>query len=124
MVGRSLEPYYSFGLQQIIFVYFQDSLPTPKDHQSSDEEFSDNANDGANSDCINIAEGLLQVFRGVQNDSFGIDNTKHGKVGRLVARALCQMDSFDAARTSSKIMEILQFYHENSPLNPNNLKSE
>lgn len=95
----------------------------PKDHQSTDEEFSDNGN-GTNSNCVNIAEGLLQVFRGVQNDSFGIDNTKHGKVGRIVARALSQMNSFDAARTSSKIMEILQFYHECSPLNPNNLKSE
>lgn len=84
---------------------------------------SDNAN-GENSDCVNIAEGLLQVFRNVQNDSFGIDNTKHGKVGRIVAKALSQMDSYEAARTACKIMEILQFYHESSPLNPNNIKSE
>lgn len=100
--------------------YFQDSLPTPKDHQSTDEEFSDN---GINSDCVNIAENLLHVFRGVQNDAFGINNTKHGKVGRIVARALCQMDSFDASRASCKIMEILQFYHESNPLNPNNVKN-
>lgn len=100
--------------------YFQDSLPTPKDHQSTDEEFSDN---GINSDCVNIAENLLDVFRRVQNDAFGINNTKHGKVGRIVARALCHMDSFDAARASCKIMEILQFYHESNPLNPNNVKN-
>ncbi|XP_022823611.1 uncharacterized protein LOC111354400 [Spodoptera litura] len=87
---------------------------------------SDNSEKSYNSDptCQNIANGILNVFRGVQNDVFGLENTKYGQVGQLVAQKLSQMSSYEAAQMSNKITEILLMYHEDNPLNPNNLKSE
>lgn len=87
---------------------------------------SDNSEKSYNNDpsCQNIANGILNVFRGVQNDVFGLENTKYGQVGQLVAQKLSQMSSYEAAQMSNKITEILLMYHEDNPLNPNNLKSE
>ncbi|KAF9796171.1 hypothetical protein SFRURICE_010180 [Spodoptera frugiperda] len=87
---------------------------------------SDNSEKSYNNDpsCQNIANSILNVFRGVQNDVFGLENTKYGQVGQLVAQKLSQMSSYEAAQMSNKITEILLMYHEDNPLNPNNLKSE
>lgn len=41
-----------------------------------------------------------------------------------MAQKLSQMSSYEAAQMSNKITEILLMYHEDNPLNPNNLKSE
>ncbi|KAI8440950.1 hypothetical protein MSG28_009246 [Choristoneura fumiferana] len=37
----------------------------------------------------------------VQNDAFGLEHTKNGKIGRAINRKLSQMNSYDAARVSS-----------------------
>lgn len=88
------------------------------------DECSEESSNKIDTSCQNIANGILNVFRGVQNDVFGIDNTKHGQIGQLVASKLSQMSSYDAAQLSRKIMDILLLYHEDNPLNPNNVKSE
>ncbi|XP_045504655.1 uncharacterized protein LOC123701279 isoform X1 [Colias croceus] len=74
--------------------------------------------------CMGIAENLLSVFKGVQNDAFGLENSKNSKIGKAVVEKLNQMDSLEAAKVSMKILEILWMYDENNPINPNNLKPE
>ncbi|XP_011568544.1 uncharacterized protein LOC105398190 [Plutella xylostella] len=69
------------------------------------------------SSCNGFAQELAKVFRGVQNDAFGLDNTKHGKIGRMVTKQLSQMNSYDAARVSQQIMEVLLKYNDNNPMN-------
>lgn len=73
-------------------------------------------------DCNDVVNGLLSTFKGVQGDAFGLNHTKHGKIGRAVAKKLALMNSYDAARLSNKIMDILLLYDENNPNNPNNIK--
>ena len=72
--------------------------------------------------CRSIAENLVTVFKGVQNDVFGLESTKYAKVGRAVTKKLSKMNSFEAAKVSQKIIEILCLYDENNPLNPNRVK--
>ncbi|CAG4976068.1 unnamed protein product [Colias eurytheme] len=74
--------------------------------------------------CTGIAENLLSVFKGVQNDAFGLENSKNSRIGKAVVEKLSQMDSLEAAKVSMKILEILWMYDENNPINPNNLKPE
>ncbi|XP_013195497.1 uncharacterized protein LOC106138767 [Amyelois transitella] len=74
--------------------------------------------------CQSIVNNLVTVLKGMQNDAFGLENTKHGRIGRTVAKKLGCMNSYSAAKASQRIMEILLLYDENNPLNPNNIKSE
>lgn len=92
--------------------------------EDSCDDNSDKSSNDVDTTCDNIANSILNVFRGVQNDTFGLDNSKYGQIGRLVATKLSQMSSYDAAQMSNKIMEILLLYNEHNPLNPNNVKSE
>lgn len=111
----------------ILHFFFQDitSSPTKEENEwSSDGIASEHTTSNADSDCTSIVNNLVRIFKGVQNDAFGLENTKNGKIGRAINRKLSQMKSYDAARVSSKIMEILAMYDENSPINPNKLKSE
>ncbi|XP_059046769.1 uncharacterized protein LOC131842244 [Achroia grisella] len=86
---------------------------------SSDEDYHDNSND-PNIKCKVIVDNLIKVFKGMQNDAFGLDNTKHGHVGRTVTKKLSEMNSYEAAVASQKIMDILLLYDESNPQNPNN----
>ncbi|XP_072945610.1 GDP-D-glucose phosphorylase 1 [Epargyreus clarus] len=57
--------------------------PTSDKDASEEEEFlEDNINGSiSNMSCKSLANNLLDVFKGVQNDVFGLENTKHGKIG-------------------------------------------
>lgn len=74
--------------------------------------------------CKGLAENLLTIFNSFKNGGIESDNTKYGRVGRLVTKKLNLMNSFEAARISSKIVEILLLYDSDNPLNPNNYKTE
>ncbi|XP_037303595.1 uncharacterized protein LOC115446078 isoform X2 [Manduca sexta] len=97
---------------------------TDRKEEISDEEFSDDNSNSLNSSCVNVAKNLASVFRGVQNDAFGLNNSKTGHVGQVVAKKLSQMNSYEAAQVSHKITEILLLYEKDNPVNPNNLKNE
>ncbi|KAJ8728629.1 hypothetical protein PYW07_006325 [Mythimna separata] len=103
---------------------FKDDTIREEEENVFSDDSSEKSSNKLDPTCQNIANGILNVFRGVQNDAFGIDNTKHGQIGQLVTSKLSQMSSYDAAQFSSKIMEILLLYHEDNPFNPNNVKSE
>ncbi|KAM3965962.1 uncharacterized protein ACR2FA_012815 [Aphomia sociella] len=90
-----------------------------KEDWSSDDDYQNYTND-QDTKCKGIVDNLVKVFKGMQNDAFGLDNTKHGRIGRTVAKKLSEMDTYDAAVTSQKIMDILLCYDENNPQNPNN----
>lgn len=77
----------------------------------------------SSSNCTDLAKQLLKVFKGVQNDVFGVHNSKYAKIGRTIAKKLSTMNSFEAARLSQQIMEILLLYDDNNPSNPNNAVS-
>ncbi|XP_028034543.1 uncharacterized protein LOC114246279 isoform X2 [Bombyx mandarina] len=77
-----------------------------------------------NMDCFSIAESLASVFRGIQHDAFGLENTKHGQIGRAVTRKLNEISSYEAAQMMHKITEILLRYDRSNPINPNNIKAE
>ncbi|XP_004922874.1 uncharacterized protein LOC101742435 [Bombyx mori] len=77
-----------------------------------------------NMDCFSIAESLASVFRGIQHDAFGLENTKHGQIGRAVTRKLNEISSYEAAQVMHKITEILLRYDQSNPINPNNIKAE
>lgn len=53
---------------------------------------------------------------------FGLGNTKYSKVGKAVTKKLSKMNSFEAAKISQKIIDILCLYDENNPSNPNRVK--
>lgn len=95
-----------------------------QDEVSSDEEFPESPALDQSTSCKNIADNLVSVLRGVQNDAFGLENSKHGRVGRAVSKKLSKLNSYDAARASQKIMDILLLYDKDNPLNPNNVKEE
>ncbi|XP_038218948.1 uncharacterized protein LOC119837441 [Zerene cesonia] len=101
---------------------------TPDIEDHNQDWASDHSEDSfANSSkltCMGIAENLLSVFKGVQNDVFGLETSKNSKIGKAVMEKLSQMDSLEAAKVSMKVLEILWMYDENNPINPNNLKPE
>ncbi|XP_063384438.1 uncharacterized protein LOC134670561 [Cydia fagiglandana] len=99
-------------------------LSTKEDEWSSDDNDAVSDTSATNTNCTAIANNLITVFKGVQNDAFGLDNSRNAKIGRAVNRKLSQMNSYDAATMSHKIMEILLLYDANNPLNPNTLKSD
>ncbi|KAJ8720971.1 hypothetical protein PYW08_006436 [Mythimna loreyi] len=101
-----------------------DTIREEEEENIFSDDSSEKSSNKLDPTCQNIANGILNVFRGVQNDAFGIDNTKYGQIGQLVTSKLSQMNSYDAAQFSNKIMEILLLYHEDNPFNPNNVKSE
>ncbi|XP_050672986.1 uncharacterized protein LOC126970880 [Leptidea sinapis] len=74
--------------------------------------------------CSGVAHSLLRVFRGAQHDPFGLDNTVHGRIGKAVTEKLSQMNSFEAAKLTQMIIDILVMYNIDSTINPNNIKSE
>ncbi|XP_041969881.1 uncharacterized protein LOC121726544 [Aricia agestis] len=74
--------------------------------------------------CNNIAQNLVTILKGVQNDAFGLDNTEYDEIGRTVTRKLSEMNSWQASQAIHKITGILLLYDPNNPLNPNNFKLE
>lgn len=104
---------------------FQDSQDLnqelKQEWSDADDDISETVESSSPSpDCEDIANNLFKVFKGVQNDSFGIENTRNGRIGRVVADRLSKMSPLDAAGASTKIMEILCLYDESNPNNPNN----
>ncbi|KAJ2945146.1 hypothetical protein O0L34_g9206 [Tuta absoluta] len=96
-------------------------IPETEDNWSTeDETYTENNGTLNKSPCSAVANDLVQIFKNMQNGAFGLDNSKNGKTGRLVASKLAQLSSYEAAETSMKIMDILMLYNENSPMNPNN----
>lgn len=71
--------------------------------------------------CEDVVENIVTVFKGVQNDAFGADKTKYAAVGQAVTKKLSELNSYEAAQLSQKILEILAQYDINNPINPNNL---
>ncbi|XP_026751679.1 uncharacterized protein LOC113512100 isoform X2 [Galleria mellonella] len=98
----------------------QEDIPVEQKEDWSSDDYQDISNN-QNIKCKSIIDNLIKVFKGVQNDAFGLDNTKHGHVGRIVTKKLSEMNSYDAAMVSQKIMDILLLYNENNPQNPNNI---
>ncbi|CAG5053925.1 unnamed protein product [Parnassius apollo] len=84
---------------------------------SEDEILTNNTYSGY---CKNIVESLVEVFKGIQNDPFGLDNTKYSKIGQLVTKKLSHMNSYEASKATKRIAEILLLYDESNPYNPNN----
>ncbi|XP_047507882.1 uncharacterized protein LOC125051540 [Pieris napi] len=91
---------------------------------SKSEDNSSESNTDLRLSCRNFAENLLSVFKGVQNDAFGLNNSKNWKIGKAVTGKLSQLDSLEATKISMKIIDVLWLYDQNNPLNPNNLKPE
>lgn len=87
---------------------------------SSDEGHKD-IEEVINISCEDVADNIVTVFKGVQNDAFGVDKTKYAEVGQAVSKKLSELNSYDAAQLSQKILQILAEYDENNPMNPNNL---
>ncbi|RVE41192.1 hypothetical protein evm_014159 [Chilo suppressalis] len=100
-----------------------DEFDQSEEGTSTDNNFTETL-DGPNNMCMNIANNLAMILRGVQNDTFGLVNTKHGKIGVAVSKTLAQMSSHNAAIASTKIMQILLMYDKDNPENPNNYKIE
>lgn len=110
-------------MNQIILTnnLFQDDCNLNKAEENSEMEF--NMTDTSIKDtynCKNFAEQLLQVFKGVQNDAFGLNNSKHAKVGKAVTKKLRSLNSYEAAKLCQEIMQILLLYDKHNPNNPNN----
>ncbi|XP_023953031.2 uncharacterized protein LOC112056785 [Bicyclus anynana] len=102
-----------------------ETVPNDGEEYQSGEETSNNIlSNSGDSMCKSIAENLFTIFNGVKNGGLELENTKYGKVGRLVTKKLNQMNSFEAAKTSQKILDILLLYDRENPLNPNNYKTE
>ncbi|XP_053616541.1 uncharacterized protein LOC128678775 [Plodia interpunctella] len=102
----------------------QSEVSSEQEEKSSQDEIEDDSTDVQTVTCQSIVNNLITVMKDVQNDAFGLGHTKHGQVGRAVARKLAQMNSYDAGKASQRIIEILLLYDENNPQNPNNIKSE
>ncbi|XP_047539082.1 uncharacterized protein LOC125072472 [Vanessa atalanta] len=88
------------------------------------DQYSDNNSTHSNISCQGIAESLVSVFKAVQNDSFTLNNSKYEKVGKAVTKKLNEMNSFEAAKMTQQIIDILCLYDKNNVLNPNCLKTE
>lgn len=54
--------------------------------------------------------------------SIFICRSKFAKVGDSVTSMLSQLNSYEAAQMSQKILEILAEYDEKNPMNPNGLR--
>ncbi|CAH0719127.1 unnamed protein product, partial [Brenthis ino] len=100
------------------------SLSKEKYYETEQDQYSENNSSSGSITCKNVADNLLTVFKGVQNDAFSLENTKYGKVGKAVTKKLSQLNSFEAAKISGKIIEILCLYDERNPYNPNKMKTE
>lgn len=72
-----------------------------------------------------MANNLVNILEGVQKEAFmNEDNSKYAHVGLAVSKKLSQMSSYDAAKASEKIIQILLLYDMENPDNPNNIKTE
>ncbi|XP_075982124.1 uncharacterized protein LOC142980559 [Anticarsia gemmatalis] len=102
----------------------QMTIDTNEEPSSEEDNISTQSRNNDDNMCQNIVDGIINAFQGLQNDVFDVDNLKYGKLGRTLATKLSQMSSFDAAQLTNKVMDVLWLYHEDSPLNPNNVKLE
>lgn len=119
IVFKCFNKYFIFILQND----FQEEMNVPETAFYSEPDQLSEKNLSTNSiSCRSIAENFVTVFKGVQNDVFGLESTKYAKVGRAVTKKLSKMNTFEAAKVSQKIIEILCLYDENNPLNPNRVK--
>ncbi|CAK1589090.1 unnamed protein product [Parnassius mnemosyne] len=91
-------------------------------YSNEDDSMSENnfTNDTYSGYCKNIVESLVEVFKRIQNDAFGLENTKYSRIGQLVAKKLSHMNSYEASKATKRITEILLLYDESNPYNPNN----
>ncbi|XP_068623179.1 uncharacterized protein [Battus philenor] len=108
----------------------QDLNETNEEKDSSTEEIynnedmsENNVNNTDSNYCQRVVEGLVEVFKRMKNDPFGLDKSKYGGISQVIADQLSLMDSYEAARTIKNISEILLFYDENNPQNPNNINT-
>lgn len=104
--------------------FFQISELTHNQYNNDDNNAEDTFVHERNTNCKAIAENLVNIFKKMQNDPFGLDKTKYGEIGQTVSKRLSEMDSYDASRAVVKITEILLLYDEQNLLNPNNFKNE
>lgn len=108
-----------------MFIFSQNLLDVEEPVlDSKSEDYSSESNTDMRISCRDFAENLLSVFKGVQNDAFGLNNSKNNKIGKAVSGKLSQLDSLEATKITMKIIDILWLYDQNNPLNPNNLKPE
>ncbi|XP_050355776.1 uncharacterized protein LOC126776958 [Nymphalis io] len=105
-------------------VFTSEEMDSQNELDYNSDQYSDKNSTNSTISCRGIAENLVSVFKCVQNDTFNLDNTKYGKVGRAVTKKLNEMSSYEAARMTQQIVDILCLYDQNNLLNPNDLKTE
>ncbi|KAJ0172652.1 hypothetical protein K1T71_011791 [Dendrolimus kikuchii] len=88
-------------------------------HETDCIEETQSAN---NLTCNNMVQKLVIAFQNIQDGTN--QNSKYSEVGRMVAKKLSEMNSYEAAITVNKITEILLLFEENTVVNPNDIKSE
>ncbi|CAK1542615.1 unnamed protein product [Leptosia nina] len=103
---------------------FSDSVEQVDDCKSDDFVMDNNCLYDSRVSCQGVAESILNIFQGVQNDAFGLVQSRNGMVGKAVTEQLSKLNSLEATKMSMKIINILCLYDQSNPMNPNNIKSE
>ncbi|KAL4713483.1 hypothetical protein ACJJTC_010468 [Scirpophaga incertulas] len=113
----------NYSMDNVVYVDEKEDIITEDIWDNEENMSASIVIDDPDNICRKLAENLATVFKGVQNDSFGLYNTENGKIGSAVAKKLSQMNSFEAAKISRQIMDILIYYNKENPDNPNKFKS-